>query len=201
MFLQLNQLVSPGSMAIGMIRPGYYTLNGRYSTGPESDRRYDHYTQAAADYIADGLLSLKSHYQPERLIVVGYSGGAAMTALVTSFYPGLIDQSVLVACPCNVPEWRIHRRGTNNWPRSLSPHDYVSQIERFTSVLAIVGDQDENTYPQLTIDYADLGNAGGVGIRYEIIPNRDHSGIIDNPEPLIEILRTVEPAPVLMGPK
>ncbi|MGK0271211.1 MAG: pimeloyl-ACP methyl ester carboxylesterase [Cocleimonas sp.] len=188
MFNQLSSLAGSDSMAIGLIRPGYFTLDNRRSTGPESDRRFDHYTQATTDYIADAIVELKDHYQPDQTVVVGHSGGAAMTALVSSFYPGLIDKSVLVACPCNVPEWRVFRRGANNWLRSLSPIDYVDQLDPSVPLVAIVGSEDENTYSQLTIDYISLAQTAGVIANYEIIPNRDHNGIINDSAPLISFL-------------
>jgi pimeloyl-ACP methyl ester carboxylesterase len=188
LFDQLSGLAASDSMAIGLIRPAYFTLDGRRSTGPESDRRYDHYTQAAVDNIADGLMVLKTHYQPDELVVVGHSGGAAITALVSSFYPGLIDKTVLVACPCNVPEWRIYRRGTNNWPRSLSPHNYVNQLDTSVPLLAIVGSGDTNTYPQLSIDYVALAQTAGVNASYEIVPGASHGGIVFDREPLMTFL-------------
>ncbi len=170
-------LVNPDSMVVSLVRPGYLGSNLNPSSGPDSDRDYDNYTEAVIDTLAAGISILKTHYQPEQMIVVGYSGGAALTALTASFYPDLIDTAVLVACPCNVPEWRTHRRGFNNWPRSLSPHDYVNEVSTNTPVFAIVGDGDTNTYSQLTIDYVALLQTAGVMASHEILTGETHNSI------------------------
>lgn len=173
-----SDLATTESMVVAIMRPGYFDSNGNTSSGPDSDRRHDQYTEAVVDTLAAGLSNLKLHYQPEEMIVVGYSGGAALTALIASFYPDLIDTAVLAACPCNVPEWRTHRRGYNNWPRSLSPHDYVTDVSPNTRLLAIVGDEDTNTYPQLTIDYIALLQTAGVMANYEVLSGETHNSII-----------------------
>ncbi len=172
-----SDLVTGGSMVVAMIRPGYVDNNSNRSSGPDADRDFDNYTEAVVDTLAAGISILKTHYEPEQVIVVGYSGGAALTALTTSFYPDLIDIAVLAACPCNVPEWRIHRRGFNNWPRSLSPHDYVNEVSTSTPLYAIVGDEDTNTYSQLTIDYIGLLQTAGVMASYEVLTGETHNSI------------------------
>lgn len=185
----LSDLAETDSVAVGMIRPGYFTRDSRTSTGPDSDRRFDHYTEDVVATLASGLSILKAHYQPEELIVIGHSGGAALTALISSFYPDLIDRSILVACPCNVPEWRVSRRGTNTWLRSLSPHDYINDLSASMPIAAIVGEDDSNTYPQLSIDYVALAQTAGVMATQEVLPSLGHNDIISNNSALKAFIR------------
>lgn len=189
LFNFLSSLADNDSVAVGVIRPGYVTADGRLSTGPDSDRDFDHYTQAVTDTLAAGISKLKTHYDPDELIVVGHSGGAALTSLIASFYPDLIDREVLVSCPCNIPEWRRLRAGNNEpWIRSLSPHDHVNGLNTQVPLVAIVGAEDTNTYPQLSIDYAALAQTAGVMATHEVIAGADHDGVILDSQPLTDVI-------------
>ena len=175
-FNKLKGLAGGDSVAVGMIRPGYFTSDGRVSTGPDSDRRFGNYTQAVTDTLAAGLSKLKAHYEPDELIVVGHSGGAALAALISSFHPNVADRTVLAACPCNLPQWT--NTNENTLFTSLSPHRYVNQLSTEVPVLVVVGENDTNTFPQISIDYTVLAQTAGVMATYEVIAGSNHNGII-----------------------
>ncbi|MEM7294297.1 MAG: alpha/beta fold hydrolase [Pseudomonadota bacterium] len=189
LFEQLRGLADDDRMMIGIVRPGYFSSNGAESTGPDSDRNFDHYTRAVTDTLAVAITQVKNHYQPAELIILGHSGGAALAGLIASFYPSLADRIILVACPCNVPQWRMLRDGNNEpWPRSLSPHSVVGQLNTGVPLLAVVGADDTNTFPQLTIDYVALAQSAGVTASHEVVAGADHDGIVVNTQALIDIV-------------
>lgn len=147
-----------GTMIVGLIRPGYPDRSGERSTGHHFDRR-DSYTAHNIDAVFDAIRKLRNDYKPRQLVVVGHSGGAAITAIGIGKYPGLVDTAILLSCPCNVSMWRQDR---DPWPRSLSPHSYIHGICPTTDVIALVGESDINTPPALSLDFINelkkLGN-------------------------------------------
>ncbi len=141
-----------GVVAVGLIRPGYYDSWGNHSTG-NSYREWDNYQPDVIETVAAAVMVLKTHYEAEYVVLAGHSGGSAISGVIIGKYPGLVDAVVLGACPCNVPDWRIMRRGRNNWPLSLSPHDFIGKIDMETTVVAVTGGNDGNTEPVLARDY------------------------------------------------
>src|SRR5262245_58934475 len=86
--------------------------------------RSDHYTADNLDAVGDGVRRLRERYEGARVILVGHSGGAATSAVISGRRPGVADAAVLVACPCNLREWRRDRRSwshsesrTNGWAK------------------------------------------------------------------------------------
>ena len=165
-----------GVVAVGLIRPGYFDSKGNHSTGT-SHRDKDNYQPDVIETVAATVKVLKIHYKAENVILVGQSGGSAISGVIIGKYPGLVDAAVLGACPCNVPDWRIMRRGRNNWPLSLSPHDFIGEIDKNTRVIAVTGADDGNTEPVLARDYvASLKGMGIDAINIEV-PGVGHKGI------------------------
>ena len=149
-----------GTISVAMVRPGYPSGDGRWSEGDLHGRR-DHYTEANNATVADGVARLKEHYGATRVVLVGHSGGAAMSGVVMGRYPGVADAAFLISCPCNVERWRSNRRP---WPRSLSPHDYVDGVSKDAMIVAITGAFDKNTRWSLAERYiASLVQNGGAG--------------------------------------
>ena len=60
--------------------------------------------------------TLKNNYNPEKVILVGYSGGATTTGIIIGKHPELIDSAILILCPCSVHQWN------KSWKKSSSPH-------------------------------------------------------------------------------
>ncbi len=99
-----------GFTVITLIRPGYYDSERNYSTGSAGNRK-DQYTAHNVDAIASAIKNLKKIYKPNKVIVAGHSGGAAITGVIIGRHPQIVDGAVLAACPCDVPRWRWG----NNW--------------------------------------------------------------------------------------
>ena len=121
---------------------------------------------------------LKNHYKAGFVVLVGRSGGSAISGVIIGKYPGLVDAAVLAACPCNVPDWRFMRRGRNNWHFSLSPHEFISGIDKQTTVVALTGGSDPNTKPVLAREYVARLVDKGIDASFIEVPRVGHNGIV-----------------------
>ena len=118
----VNKIENKDRNVFVIARPGW-KVKKRKSDGGDSrgvDRGDNYIFIRDIEPVALAIKKLKEHYKPEELILFGYSGGAALTGVIIGKYSGLIDHAILAACPCNVPEWRKHRRKGSGWPRSVS---------------------------------------------------------------------------------
>ena len=166
-----------GVVAIGLIRPGYFDSRNNHSTG-NSHREWDNYQLDVIETVAAAVKVLKNHYKAENVILAGHSGGSAISGVIIGKYPGLVNAAVLGACPCNVPDWRTMRRGYNNWRLSLSPHDFIGEIDKNTKVVAVTGANDDNTEPVLARDYVASLKGKGIDATYIEVPGVGHNGIV-----------------------
>ncbi len=81
---------APQVTAIAMFRPGYG--DGFFKQSPGSNhKRWDQYTAANNDLLAETLQSLRTAHPDSRLVVAGHSGGAAQLGAVIGRYPGVVD--------------------------------------------------------------------------------------------------------------
>ena len=178
-----------------LARPGYRTENGNRSDGGDkkgTDRGDNYIWKRDIQPVGFAIQQLKDTYNPEQLIVIGHSGGAATTGILIGRFPDLIDEAILLACPCVVKEWRRHRvtqRGRipnskNTWPRSDSPHKHVNAISADTNVHIVIGEKDNNTLPKFSKKYLTLLNKKNkdVSAYLYVIKDADHASVLFNPE-------------------
>lgn len=177
MFKYARKFGSDNIISIGLIRPGYFDSNDHYSSG-NSYRDNDIYRVDVIDSITAAVTSLKKHYKAKRVVLVGHSGGAAISGIILGRSPGLADAAVLAACPCDVPRWREMRRGYNTWTRSLSPHDFSNSIPDDARVIALTGEYDDNTRPVLAYDYVSNLTSRGINATYIEVPKASHNSIL-----------------------
>ena len=128
--------------------------------------------------VAAAIHALKDHYRAGYVVLAGHSGGSAIAGVIIGKYPGVVDAVVLGACPCNVPEWRIMRRGYNNFPLSLSPHDFIGKVDKKTRVVAVTGGNDGNTRPILARNYVTSLKANGVDATFIEVPGVGHGALL-----------------------
>ncbi|WP_088621927.1 S9 family peptidase [Oceanicola sp. 22II-s10i] len=162
---------APGSTVVALTRPGF---SGRTGRSPGENSSKDHYTKRNNQLLAQSISAMRQSLKPGRTIVVGHSGGAAQTAIVNGLYPGLIDVAVLVGCPCNVPAWRVSRKGSNNWTQSQSPHDVVGGLRKGTTVILLTNRGDSNTLPRFAEEYAALAKRAGARVTLQIPSGGGH---------------------------
>lgn len=169
-------------LSIVMARPGC-TLGWSKSVGRHGSK--DHYTEDRRPKTEDRIVmvesaiqALKDHYQSRRVFIVGHSGGAATAGIILGHNPDLLSGAMLMAFPANIPEWRIHRRGSNSWTNSLSPHDFVGDITKSSKIMIVSGAHDVNTIPELADDYARLALKKGLNVEHIIIKGAGHNELV-----------------------
>lgn len=172
-------LAKPGVVVVALIRPGYWDAAGRTSEGNNYDRK-DNYTAQNIGAIGAAIDALKKHHRARRVIYVGHSGGAAIGGVLVGQRRGLIDAAVLVSCPCDLTRW-LHAHRYAAWTRSLSPDFYVPRVPPTTEVVAITGEKDANTAPELARDYVTALKKRGARARFVSVDGAGHgfSGVAE----------------------
>jgi predicted esterase len=178
-FKYFTPLASADTVFVGMIRPGYADSKKNKSTGDKMGGG-DNYTAHNVDAVANAMRALKTKYSARRLVVVGFSGGAATAGVILGRHPELIDDAVLIACPCDL---NIRRQGWKNQKnitrRSISPHEVADGVFKTAHITAITGDADVNTKPEQVIGYIATLKERGVKARYIEVPKATHeTGIL-----------------------
>lgn len=162
--------------AIGVLRPGYTDALDRTSDGERGEAVGDNYGPPQLNQIAQAIGIWKAFFEPKQVVVVGHSGGAAITALLGSQFPGLIDHAVLVACPCDVNAWRESMFALTSKPifkgdlDVLSPQSQVAQLAPDLETLLIVGKKDPVTPVKLSKNYEQALKKLGRKVRLVEIP-------------------------------
>ena len=163
-----------------MVRPGYRTPLGNSSGW--ANPYDDDYTAENVARVAGAVSALRQSHQASRVVVVGHSGGAAITALLLGRHPGVADAALLLACPCDIPPWREHRNmqrggGDRKWT-SLNPRAFLADIAPGTPVIAATGVEDDNTLPHFAKHWVEQAAARGVRAVFEAVPGHDHGSIL-----------------------
>ena len=176
MYIPADSFGNDETIAVALIRPGYEDSKRHKSQGSNNNYR-DNYTATNIDAMADAIRLLKKRYGVRRTIVMGHSGGAAITGVMLGKHPGIADGAVLVSCPCNIPEWRKLRRkqGKNLWQHSLSPHTFVDRVPVTSRVIAITGDSDDNTLRSFGASYVETLQKRGVNATFLNVKGGRHS--------------------------
>lgn len=196
LYARAEHFASKGVISVGLIRPGYFDSAGNRSTGTSNRVEGDGYGRSIIDAVAAAVKALKDFYNAEHVVLVGHSGGAAISGVILGRYPDLADGAVLAACPCNVPKWRIMKRGQYNWTASLSPHAYADDVAKATKVIAVTGDNDSNTRPVIAAEYIELLKRNGIDATFFEAPSRDHNSVTWSNEffdAIKTVLRTEKP--------
>ena len=156
-------------ISVALIRPGYFDADHNESTGNTLGRR-DNVTERNVEAVANALQALRAHYKVTRVVVVAHSGGAATAGVILGKFPGVIDDAILVGCPCNMAQYRAGRSF-----RSLSPDQFVAGVPKRSKVIALTGSRDDNTYPQLAAGYVAELVAQGVDGKFVEVPGAGHN--------------------------
>jgi pimeloyl-ACP methyl ester carboxylesterase len=174
-------------IAAAVLRPGYSDDAGDRSDGSRGLATGDNYTPQVVSAVADAVRELKARFHPLATVLAGHSGGSAIAADVLGREPAEADGTLLVSCPCNVPEWRKHmaraqfrRTGPLSLlfllpVHSLSPLDRVDYVPRSAHVRMVVGSEDPTTPVKFTEEYANKLRGHGVDARVTIAPGLGHN--------------------------
>ena len=162
-------------ISVGMLRPGYTDPIGRISDGVKGDAIGDNFDEKRVSQIALAISELKKLYSASKLILAGHSGGAAITANLTSLFPLLIDHAFIVSCPCDVKAWREDMFSLTNKSifrgniETLSPINLVDHLSKKTTISIFVGKDDKNTRPILSEKYKKAATKQGSKVTLELI--------------------------------
>ena len=146
-------------IAVGMLRPGYKDDFGRKSDGEMGLTVGDNYDDERVKQITDAIKSLKHIHKAGKVVLIGHSGGAAITTRIIGLYPNLIDHAVAISCPCNINAWRKDMLLRNEYepfrgdlPIS-SPIELATNVSDKIKISLLVAKKDDVTKPYLTKQY------------------------------------------------
>lgn len=181
------------TIAVGILRPGYEDPDGNTSNGVRGFAIGDNYTVEAIEAISETIEKLKKLYNPTKVILVGHSGGSAITGDIIGTTTGLIDVAVLVSCPCDVSKWRDYMKEKQYlnplWSlkvNSISPTDVAKDIDKKTKVFIIVGTEDDITPINLSAEYNDYLRSLDITTDFTLIQDQGHE-ILLNREVVLKI--------------
>ncbi len=170
-----------------ILRPGYFDAQGNESTGYNYGRR-DSYTSENIDEVTAAIQSLQKFYGLKNTVLVGHSGGAAYVGVMIGRTPGIANGALLLSCPCDISSWRSDHQA-QPWG-SLSPINFHKTIPTTTRVIAITGDNDNNTREHLAKEYVAALTKRGVNANYISAVNTAHNDTV-NVELLSEPIKTL----------
>jgi pimeloyl-ACP methyl ester carboxylesterase len=168
-----------------MLRPGYADDTGDRSDGEQGLTTGDNYTPDVVNAVAQAVEQLKAKFHPARTVLVGHSGGAAITGNLMGRWPSEIDGAFMVACPCDLVAWREHMRDLRHnriWSapvKSLSPIDLAGKIPPSIRIRLVVGSEDPVTPSDLSQRYADVLRKHGDDVTLTIAPGLEHNILLE----------------------
>jgi pimeloyl-ACP methyl ester carboxylesterase len=183
----------PGIPIAALLRPGFADPYGGKSDGHRGSASGDDYTKEVTLDVSNAIKLLREEFAPSGVVLVGHSGGAAISANIAAASPGLIDSLILVSCPCDVPAFRMHMARQQFspfwlWPsESESPLDTVTAMAPTTRIFAITGAEDPITLVDYARAYTDAAGQRGLIASLTILPERGHE--ILNDDAVLEFTR------------
>lgn len=159
----------PENNAAYLARPCQYVKDpsGHCKSKYWTDGRFSSEVVSAANL---AISQLKRRFQAQRLTLVGYSGGAAVAALVASKRN---DVERLVTCAGNLDHqaWSQKHQITP-LKSSLNPVNYIAELEKIKQ-WHFVGQKDKNITPDLIYTFADRFETNKA-LYVIVLPKFDH---------------------------
>ena len=179
-----KELINDNNNIFLFARPGYFirergsSEEDRYSFGPRNAIKSTivNYDWKNFQILAPALQNLRKYYKPEKLILIGHSGGAYQGGTIHGKVPGLVDINILISCPC---DWEIRKKLSNGkkWEtksqlkklKKYSPSFNYEDIDIESLNVLIVGKDDKNTAPGVSEYYYDLLKKKKLQVKLHII--------------------------------
>ena len=179
-----KELINDDNNTFLFARPGYFirergsSEEDRYSSGPRDAIKSTivNYDWKNFQILAPALKNLRKYYKPEKLILIGHSGGAYQGGTIHGKVPGLVDINILISCPC---DWEIRKKLSNGkkWEtksqlkelKKNSPSFNYKDIDLKSLNILIVGKDDKNTAPGVSKYYYDLLKKKKLQVKLHII--------------------------------
>lgn len=173
-----------GIVAAALVRPGYKDDVGDTSDGKMGDTTGDNYTPEVLNQLDAAIHQLIAQLHPSAVVLMGHSGGAAISADLLGWDNGLAKAALLLSCPCDLPPWRKHMKTLHPSPlwdapiTSVSPVDVVGKISPKARITLIVGKDDATAPPEFTEEYASALRKHGIEPKVVVIPGQDHNRVV-----------------------
>ena len=195
----LNFLIDD-AVLISITRPGWINKKNNKSDGKKNISNGDNYIpNIDVDPIYRTIKKIKKRFNSKEIIVIGHSGGAAITGILFGRFNNIINEAILISCPCIVPLWRknyIEQLSLKNKQKicmpkykSQSPHEYVRKIDSKIKINIFVGQDDKNTLPFFSHQYHSLLKKFGKNVHLKIFSG-NHTSVLKNRK-MIESIRTI----------
>jgi len=196
-----SKFTTTNSLVISITRPGWINKHNNKSDGKKNTNYGDNYIpKDDVDPIYRTIKKLKKKYKIDQTLIIGHSGGAAVTGILIGRFPKLIHEAVLISCPCIVPPWRKNffdrlEEKTNKklcMPKfkSHSPHEYIKKINPNLKIHIFVGTRDKNTLPIYSINYNNLLKKNFKKSQLFFIKG-DHTSILTNKNLVKELKKII----------
>ena len=160
-----------GIVAAALVRPGYTDDVGDTSDGRKGNTTGDNYTPEVLNQLDAAIHQLIAELHPSAVVLMGHSGGAAISADLLAWDKGLAKAALLLSCPCDLPPWRKHMKMLHPSPlwdepiTSVSPIDVVDKISPKVRITLIVGEKDATAPPEFTQEYASASESTALSPR------------------------------------
>jgi len=188
------------AVLISITRPGWINKKNNKSDGKKNISNGDNYIpNIDVDPIYRAIKKIKKKFNSKEIIIIGHSGGAAITGILFGRFKNIVNEAILISCPCIVPLWRknyVEQLSLKNKIRiclpkyqSKSPHEYVKKIDSKIKINIFVGKDDKNTLPLLSHQYHLLLKNFGKNTHLNIYPG-DHNSVLKNRK-MIERIRSI----------
>ncbi len=162
-------------LAVALVRPGYPDVTGAYSSGSDNGRA-DNWRRQTVMEIGAVIGRLKQRFNPQTTLIVGHSGGAAISAVLLGLLPELADSAILIGCPCDMTAWRAGRSRTP-W-LSEDPLDWVGQVKPNARIIALTGSLDTTTAPELARTYITRLQGRKIQASFSALPEVGHIDVL-----------------------
>lgn len=180
--------VADDVVAASVLRPGYRDPFGDISSGQRGHAIGDNYTAEVVDAVDAAATQLKARYHARAVLLLGHSGGAAISADLIGRHSGDVDGALLAACGCDPREFmtrfvREHPGFPKDLPNpSLLPLDLVAGVPSRMHVRLVVGDKDDVVRVPASQAYAQALKARGVDVTLTIAPGYGHNDVLRAPQ-------------------
>jgi pimeloyl-ACP methyl ester carboxylesterase len=196
---KLSQNISDqvkNTIIVSVLRPGYKDNDGNKSDGKKGLTTGDNYTLEVISSLTEVIEELKIRFKPSKTIIVGHSGGAAISADIVSLTPNLINKTILVSCPCDVDAFRksmaekqSYYKAWRDSTKSISPTNIIKNVNQNNDIILLHGQNDDIVPFEIAENYfKKLKNSK---IKVQLIPIANSGHEIFLTETVLTVLKSI----------